>query len=73
VEGGLQLEDALEVSRALAEAGVDALDVSLVSQGAWQEMGDGKFLVPASAFPKEAPPAPIYHLWLRSERLPVFR
>ncbi len=55
VEGGLQLADALEVSRALAEAGVDALDVSLVSQGAWQEMGDGKFLVPASAFPKEAP------------------
>jgi len=56
VAGGQTLADALEVSRAVAEAGVDALDVSLVSQGSWQEMDTGKFLVPASAFSKEQPP-----------------
>jgi len=56
VEGGQTLADALEVSRALAEASVDALDVSLVTQGSWQQMDEGKFLLPASAFPKEQPP-----------------
>ena len=56
VEGGLTLAEALEISRALAEAGVDALDVSLVARGAWQEMDKGKFLLPASAFSKEQPP-----------------
>ena len=56
VEGGLKLADAVEFSRALADTGVDALDVSLVTQGAWQEMDEGKFLLPASAFSKEAPP-----------------
>jgi 2,4-dienoyl-CoA reductase-like NADH-dependent reductase (Old Yellow Enzyme family) len=55
VEGGQRLPDALEISRALAEAGVDALHVSLISQGAWQEMEGGKFLLPSSAFPKEMP------------------
>ena len=55
VEGGLTLADALEISQALSEAGVDALDVSLVTQGSWQEMDEKTFLAPASAFPKEAP------------------
>ena len=55
VAGGLTLAHALEISQALSEAGVDALDVSLVTQGNWQEMDEGKFLLPASAFPKEAP------------------
>jgi len=56
VEGGQTLADGLEVSRVLAEAGVDALDVSLVTQGAWQEVDGRKFLLPASAFSKEQPP-----------------
>lgn len=56
VDGGQTLADALEVSRILAEAGVDALDVSLVTQGSWQEADGRKFLVPASAFSKEQPP-----------------
>ena len=56
VEGGQTLADGLEVSRALAEVGVDALDVSLVTQGSWQEQDGKRFLVPASAFPKEQPP-----------------
>jgi len=56
VEGGQTLVDGLEVSRALAEVGVDALDVSLVTQGSWQEQDGKRFLVPASAFPKEQPP-----------------
>ena len=56
VEGGQTLADGLEVSRALAEAGVDALDVSLVTQGSWQEQDGKKILIPASAFSKEQPP-----------------
>ena len=56
VEGGQNLADALEISRILSQEGVDALDVSLVSQGAWQEMDNEKFLLPASAFSKEQPP-----------------
>ena len=56
VEGGQTLSDGLEVSRALAEAGVDALDVSLVTQGSWQEQDGKKILLPASAFSKEQPP-----------------
>lgn len=55
VEGGQTQEDALLISRIMAEAGVDALDVSLISQGVWQEVDGRRFLVPASAFPKEAP------------------
>ena len=55
VEGGQTLADALEVARVLSEAGVDALDVSLVTQGAWQEENGLKFLLPASAFSKELP------------------
>ncbi|MCG6879946.1 MAG: NADH:flavin oxidoreductase [Deltaproteobacteria bacterium] len=56
VEGGQTLADAVAVSRALAQAGVDALDVSLVSTGSWQETEEGRFLLPASAFPKHQPP-----------------
>jgi 2,4-dienoyl-CoA reductase-like NADH-dependent reductase (Old Yellow Enzyme family) len=55
VEGGQTQEDALLISRIMAEAGVDALDVSLISQGVWQEVGGRQFLVPASAIPKEGP------------------
>jgi NADPH2 dehydrogenase len=55
VEGGQTLLDGLEVSRALTEAGVDALDVSLVTQGSWQEQDGKKILLPASAFSKEQP------------------
>ena len=56
VEGGQTLADGLEVSRALAEVGVDALDVSLVTQGSWHEQDGKKILIPASAFSKEHPP-----------------
>ena len=56
LEGGQTLADGLEVARALAEEGVDALDVSLVTQGFWQENGGKKILIPASAFSKEHPP-----------------
>lgn len=55
VEGGQPLEDALEISGLLAEAGVDALDVSLISQGSWREVDGKTLLAPASAFPKEEP------------------
>jgi len=53
VEGGQTVEDALVVSRLLADEGVDALDVSLITQGSWREVDDRRFLVPASAFPKD--------------------
>ena len=53
VEGGQTKEDAVLVGKILADAGVDALDVSLISQGAWLEADGRQFLVPASAFPKE--------------------
>ncbi|MCP4575305.1 MAG: NADH:flavin oxidoreductase [Deltaproteobacteria bacterium] len=56
VEEGQKLTDGLEVARALTEAGVDALDVSLVTQGSWQEQDGKKILLPASAFSKEQPP-----------------
>jgi 2,4-dienoyl-CoA reductase-like NADH-dependent reductase (Old Yellow Enzyme family) len=55
VEGGQTLEDALVVSRLLADEGVDALDVSLITQGSWREVDDRRFLAPASAFPKDEP------------------
>ena len=56
VEEGQKLTDGLEVARALTEAGVDALDVSLVTQGSWQEQDGKKILLPATAFSKELPP-----------------
>ena len=55
VEDGQTLEDALAVSRILADEGIDALDVSLISQGSWREVDGRRFLVPASAFPEEEP------------------
>jgi len=55
VEGGQTLEDTLEVSRLLADEGVDALDVSLIPQGSWLEVDGRRFLLPASAFPKDEP------------------
>ena len=55
VEGGQTLEDALEVSRLLADAGIDALDVSLVPISSWNEVEDRSFLAPKSAFPKKEP------------------
>ncbi len=56
VDGGQTLADAVSVSRALEASGVDALHVSLIATGTWQETDGGKFLLPASAFPKQAPP-----------------
>jgi len=55
VEGGQTVEDALAVSRILADEGVDALDVSLIPQGSWREVDGRHFLVPASAFPEGEP------------------
>lgn len=55
VEGGQTLEDALAVSRILADEGVNALDVSLIPQGSWLEVDGQRFLIPASAFPKDHP------------------
>jgi len=55
VEGGQTLEDALAVSRILADEGVDALDVSLIPQGSWLEVDGQRFLVPASAFSEDQP------------------
>jgi 2,4-dienoyl-CoA reductase (NADPH2) len=53
VEGGQTPEDALAVSRLLAQAGVDSLDVSLIPQVSWQEIDGRRFPAPASAFSKE--------------------
>ena len=55
VEGGQTLEEALAVSRILADEGVDALDVSLVAQSSWREVEDECFLVASSALPKDRP------------------
>ncbi len=55
VEGGQKLEDALTVSRLLADEGVDALDVSLICQGSWKEVDGRQFLAASSALPKKQP------------------
>jgi len=55
VEGGQTVEDALVVSRLLADGGADALDVSLIAQHSWQEVDDKRFLAPASSLPKDQP------------------
>jgi 2,4-dienoyl-CoA reductase-like NADH-dependent reductase (Old Yellow Enzyme family) len=55
VEGGQTLEDALAVSRLLADEGVDALHVSLVASSSWNEVDGQRFLVASSALPKEQP------------------
>ena len=55
VEGGQTLDDALAISRFLADSGVDALDVSLVANSSWKEIDGQRFLVASSALPKEQP------------------
>ena len=55
VEGGQTLDDAVVVSKLLANAGVDALDVSLIANSSWKEIDDQRFLVASSAFPKDQP------------------
>lgn len=55
VEGGQKLEDALTVSRLLVEAGVDALDVSLVCHGSWKEVEGKSILAASSALSKKQP------------------
>jgi len=55
VEGGQTLEDALTVSRLLADEGVDALHVSLIASSSWKEVDDQRFLVASSALPKGQP------------------
>jgi 2,4-dienoyl-CoA reductase-like NADH-dependent reductase (Old Yellow Enzyme family) len=55
VEGGQILEDALTVSRLLADEGVDALHVSLVAHSSWKEVDSQRFLVASSILPKEQP------------------
>jgi 2,4-dienoyl-CoA reductase-like NADH-dependent reductase (Old Yellow Enzyme family) len=55
VEGGQTLEDGLEVSRLLADEGVDAMDVSLIANSSWKEVDDQSLLVASSALSKEQP------------------
>jgi len=55
VEGGQTLEDALVVSKLLADEGVDVLDVSLIANSSWEEIDDRRILVASSAFPKDQP------------------
>jgi 2,4-dienoyl-CoA reductase-like NADH-dependent reductase (Old Yellow Enzyme family) len=54
-EGGQSLEDGLKVSRLLAGAGVDALDVSVIANSSWKEIDGQKFLVASSALSKKQP------------------
>lgn len=55
LEGGQTLPDAIKISKILKSEGVDALNVSVVSQGHWEKMDDGQYMVPASAFNKQSP------------------
>ena len=55
VADGQTLEDALAVSRFLADEGVDALDVSLVAHSTWREVDGRRFIVASSALSKEQP------------------
>ena len=55
VESGQTLEDALAVSRILADESIDALDVSLVAHSSWREVEGQHFLVTSSALPKDQP------------------
>ena len=57
VEGGQTPEDAVTVARLLADAGIDALDVSLAAHGSWKEVDGRRYLAPTSAFSKETPAA----------------
>ena len=55
VAGGQTLEDALVVSKLLADEGVDALHISLIANSSWKEVDGQRFLVASSAFPKDQP------------------
>ena len=55
MEGGQTQEDALTVSRLLADEGVDALDVSLTAYVTWQEVDGRRFPAASSALSKEQP------------------
>jgi len=55
MEGGQTVEDALEVSRLLADEGVDVLHVSLIAQGSWKEIDGRRYLAASSALTKEQP------------------
>jgi 2,4-dienoyl-CoA reductase-like NADH-dependent reductase (Old Yellow Enzyme family) len=53
VEGGQTRKDALTVSRLLSDAGVDALDVSLIANSTWKDVDGRRLLVASSALTKE--------------------
>lgn len=53
VEGGLTRKETLELSRLLADAGVDALDVSVIANSSWKEVDGRNLLVASSALSKE--------------------
>ncbi|UCD82065.1 MAG: NADH:flavin oxidoreductase, partial [Desulfobacterales bacterium] len=55
VEGGQTLEDALVVSKLLADEGVDVLHVSVIANTSWKEIENQRFLMASSALPKEQP------------------
>ncbi len=55
VEGGQTLEEALVVSRLLADAGVDVLDVSVIANSSWKETEGRRILVATSALSKKQP------------------
>lgn len=55
VEGGQTLEDALVVSKLLADEGVDVLDVSLIAKSSWKEIDDRRILLATSALQKKQP------------------
>jgi len=55
VEGGQTVEDALVVSKLLADEGVDVLDVSLIAKSSWKEIDDRRILLATSALPKKQP------------------
>lgn len=56
VEGGQTHEDAIELSRLLADSGVDILDISIITNSFWCEENGKRYLVASSAFPQNVPP-----------------
>jgi len=55
VDGGQIRKDAVAVSRLLSDAGVDAIDVSLIAQSSWKDIKGQLYLASSSAFPKKQP------------------
>lgn len=53
VEGGLTRKAGFEVGRLLADAGVDALNVSLIANSTWKEVDGRRLLAASSALSKE--------------------